>query len=86
MKMPDHINKEIWWKLALHVKPEHILDSICNIFNDREKRHHISDSDLQVCHVIKKKTILQMRRKMLLAEESRHEDDSTSVKYKVEAM
>jgi len=86
MRIPEHIKEEIRWKLGMKIKPDKILDDVRNIFNDRETRNDIPQSALKVYHLLEKKTILAMRRKMVMAEESRHADDATSVKFKVEAM
>ncbi|XP_062599776.1 uncharacterized protein LOC134261354 isoform X2 [Saccostrea cucullata] len=84
LPIPDHIKSEIKTMLALKIPINTILDKVREKFSDRNNRDDLTD--LKHYHLIDRKTIHNLKKKIIDSSVIRHSDDATSTFLRVDAL
>lgn len=84
LPIPDHLKSEIKTMLALKIPMNTILDKVRDKFSDRNNRDDLSD--LKHYHLIDRKTIHNIKKKIIDSSVIRHSDDATSTFLRVDAL
>ncbi len=64
LSLPEHIKEQILGQLSLNVPINSILDSVRNMYDDRDMQDNISEEDLRHWYVIDRRAILNLKQNM----------------------
>ncbi|XP_048735607.2 uncharacterized protein LOC125651055 [Ostrea edulis] len=84
LPIPDHLKSDIKTMLALKIPINTILDKVRDKFSDRNNRDDLTD--LKHYHLIDRKTIHNLKQKIIDSSVIRHSDDATSTFLRVDAL
>lgn len=84
LPIPDHIKSEITTMLALKIPINTILDKVREKFSDRNNRDDLTD--MKHYHLIDRKTIHNLKQKIIDPSVIRHSDNATSTYLRVDAL